>query len=208
MTNGKKKESPTLSSAPVKMSTAMVTAAEQAAAAIAQRDATTPSAELALYNSALARQQKGSAPPKPTTPLSYYTDPRCACPPIRCSGEVPVVENLDRLDEVLLEIFLMSHKIELSERRPLSFASIRDTLLRQYILTPGWEKGNVDSPAQRALMETLSNDLLSSGYENGTARADRGLESWLNATLLAIKSLVSSGLTLSPPTFSLSPSPC
>lgn len=156
---------------------------------VSRRDAAA-AADVAAYNAALARQQKGAAPPKPTMPLSYYPDPRCACPPIRCSGAVPVVENFDRLDELLLEIFLMSHKIELAERRPLSFAAIRDTLLRQYILTPGWEKGDVNSPAQRTLMETLSNDLLTSGYENGTARADRGLESWLNATLLAIKSLV------------------
>lgn len=126
--------------------------------------------------------------------MAYYPDPRCACPQIRCSGAVPIVENFDQLDACLLQVFRSANQVAQLENRTARVASVRDAILRTYITTKtGWEKGNPDPATLKADISALCSAHLTESRKRGMARADRGLKIWLNAVLVALESLVSTG---------------
>lgn len=143
----------------------------------------------------ISRAKSGSGPTAMSAQLlqiGYTEDSRSACPPIRCSGALPVTANFDSLDALLLNIFLLAHQIAAIENRAPFTASIRDALLRRYILTKtGWEKGNAEAPDLRKDMAQLCREHVESLKARGMSRADRGLKTWLNGVLLTLESLVS-----------------
>ncbi|KAK4057355.1 hypothetical protein OIO90_001422 [Microbotryomycetes sp. JL221] len=120
---------------------------------------------------------------------SYYRDPRIACPPIRCSGAEPDLAALDELDALLLDTFNLAYQIELPERRAHTFSTLRDLIMHSALYDMAWEKRDLDSQQFRDDLENLIGDRLNIEFASGSKRAERGLDYWTSATLLAIKSL-------------------
>ncbi|KAK4052852.1 hypothetical protein OIV83_002140 [Microbotryomycetes sp. JL201] len=128
----------------------------------------------------------------------YYEDPRLACPPIRCSGTEPVVANLDQLEPLLLDIFLLAYKIELPDCRAQLMSRYRNEILQKAITEMAWEKRDLDSRAFVEELEQVIAKHLDSEFEAGSKRAHRSLEFWMSAILLAIKSLTQPSQRASP----------
>lgn len=83
------------------------------------------------------------------TPL----DVRLACPPDRHTGDVADPSTLDEVDALLLELFLLVHRREAYLFESFQLTPMRPLILEHYILvTPGWEKGDIDSTASRVKM--------------------------------------------------------
>lgn len=90
-------------------------------------------------------------------PLANYVlcpDPRMACPPHRCSEVAPTEGNIDRLDKLLLELFLVSHAWGCSSQSSLSR---RERWVREFILLPPTlEALSSDSPDSADWMERMA----------------------------------------------------
>ncbi|KAM0786963.1 hypothetical protein ACM66B_002382 [Microbotryomycetes sp. NB124-2] len=128
----------------------------------------------------------------------YYEDPRLACPPIRCSGTEPVVANLDQLEPLLLDIFLLAYKIELPDCRAQMMSRYRNDILQKAITEMAWEKRDLESGTFVTELEQVIAKHLDAEFEPGPKRAHRSLEFWMSAILLAIKSLTQPSQRSSP----------